>query len=91
MHWYKDRDVWDFGTKETAKMKYMVLILAILTAGCAANRVSITDTTLERSANEKGRDRCSIAVGENMLDKRFCIIYRSENCHATAGDCESIK
>ena len=72
-------------------MKYTTLILAVLLAGCAhLNRVSITDATLERSANERGRDRCSITVGENILKEQYCIVYTSDNCQARSGNCEGV-
>jgi hypothetical protein len=68
-------------------MKLVLIALALALTGCASNKVSVTD----KGQTAGGIARCSVMVGDAMVDKEYCLTYESAHCQVQAGDCIILK
>ena len=66
-------------------MKYITILTSVILIGCAGNKVTVTDTSIAPDPADIAK--CSISVGDEMVDKDYCLQYRSNSCRIQAGNC----
>jgi hypothetical protein len=70
-------------------MKLIPVILALALISCASNKVSVTDRGQTADASDIAR--CTVMIGDEMVDKEYCLTYESTHCQVQVGDCVILK